>query len=199
MADRVLGCLIGITGTRATDELGVRANALVEDGYAIAAEKRGLWCALPAPHLLGIHDVYYHDEAEWSGAINKVYKTLLQEMRDAGVAGHILIAGSGREEEVAALARQNVIFFVPHPDRPGLETLLEHQHVIAVENDHLGPVFGLVEEYDIRKIIIIDADREGIATALSHLDPDQVVAGGYCTVNDNDYWKRVIESSEYEK
>ena len=82
MKDRVLECLIGVTEGKAMDELGIRGHALVEDGYAITAEKKASWCALPAPHLLGITDTYYHDESEWSGAINGVYKSLMREMRE---------------------------------------------------------------------------------------------------------------------
>ncbi len=199
MKDRVLECLLGIVGTKATGELGIRAHALVEDGYAITAEKRNSWCALPAPHLLGLTDTYYHDGSEWSGAINTVYKSLMREMRDAGIVGNVLIADTAREEEVSALARQNVVFFVPDPDRQSLLILMEHQHLLAVGNDRLSLVFDLVNEFELRKIIIIDADRKGIRLALTHLDPDQVLVGGYCTVDDSEYWKNIVTSAEYEK
>jgi hypothetical protein len=197
MKDRVLECILGIADAKTTGELGVRAHALVEDGYAITAEKRKSWCALPAPHLLGITDTYYFDESEWSAAINSTYKTLLREMRDAGITGHILIGDTAGEEEVAALARQNVVFYVPEPDRQSLEIQLEHQHLVAVGNDRLGSVFDLVNEYDLRQIIIVDADRKGIALALTHLDPDQVLVGGYCTVEDDEYWKNIVKTSDY--
>jgi hypothetical protein len=199
MKDRVTECLLGSAGTRVTGELGIRANALVEDGYAITAEKRGSWCALPAPHILGLTDTYYHDASEWSGAINATYKSLMREMRDAGIVGNVLIGDSALVEEVSALARQNVVFFVPDPERNSLEILMEHQHMLAVGNEHLALVFDLVNEYELRKIIIIDADRKGISLALTHLDPDQVLVGGYCRDGDGDYWKNVVKSAEYEK
>ena len=181
LQDRILESIIGISDKKAIDELGVKKESLAEDGYAIAAQKRNTWCALPAPHALGIADTYFNDEEEWTGAITGAYITMMRTMRDAGVAGHVLICDKADEPEVAALTRKEVFFFQPAPDRESLEILMEHQSAIATGKDHIATVFDLANEFDLRKILIVDADKDAIALALSHVDPDQVVIAGYCT------------------
>ena len=54
-----------------------------------------------------------------------------------------------------------------------------------------------MSEYDLRKIFIVDADAAAITLALSHLDPDQVSVGGYCTDENGDYWKNLVDTAIY--
>ena len=53
--------------------------------------------------------------------------------------------------------------------------------------DQLKILFDLTGEYDLGKIFIIDPDREPIEQALSHLDPDQIAAGGYSRESCDEY------------
>jgi hypothetical protein len=101
------------------------------------------------------------------------------------------------DTELASLVRQNIFFFAPTTDRENLAILMEYQKQVAVAKDQLQTVFDLMNEYSVRKIFIIDPDPAAIRLALSHLDPDQVVAGGYCTENSTDYWKNLVSSAEY--
>jgi hypothetical protein len=160
-------------------------------------QKKGAWCALPAPHLLGITDTYYHDEEEWNDAISGVYRDVMRSMRDTGINGHVLICDTLHDPEVESLVRPNVFFFQPEPDRESLACLMEHQHQIAVRKEHIDTVLDLSGEYDLRKIIVIDPDHESIEHVLSCLDPDQVSAGGYCKNNSTDYWKNLVEAAVY--
>jgi len=193
--NRIMQCLRGVDGRRATGELGLDPHAISEDAAGIVVQKKGAWSALPAPHVLGITDAYYDDEYEWNDAITGTYRTLMRSMRDIGISGHVLICDTLSEPEIASLVRQNVFFFQPKPDRESLALLLEHQRQIAVGRDKLDTVLDLSSEYDLRKIIIIDPDQESIARALSCLDPDQVSAGGYCTDLCENYWKNLVESA----
>jgi hypothetical protein len=195
--DRVIGCLIGVDNMRVVDEIGVRAEAVTSDARDMASQKKNIWCALPGPHALGITDVYYHDEDEWHDAITGAYRTLMRSMRDAGVGGHVLICETADEAEVSALARQKVFFFAQDMEKESLEALMEYQRQVVVDKDHLPVVFDLAHEYELSQLILLDPDKESIALALSEIDPDQLIAGGYCTVDGDEYWKQLVASAEY--
>jgi hypothetical protein len=197
--NRIMGSLLGIVDSKATGEIDVDPYALREDAAGIVVQKKSAWCALPAPHALGITDTYYDDEYEWNDAITGSYRTLMRSMRDVGISGHVLICDTVSEPELIALVRPNVFFFQPKPDRESLTCLLEHQREIAVAGDQLDIVLDLSSEFDLRKIIIIDPDQQSIARALSCLDPDQVSSGGYCTEMCKEYWKNLVESAVYSK
>jgi hypothetical protein len=152
---------------------------------------------MPAPHLLGITDTYYHDDEEWNDTIAGVYRDLMRSMRDTGIKGHVLICKVILEVEIESLVRPNIFVFQPQPDRESLACLMEHQHQIAVGRDYVDTVLDLSSEYDLRKIIIVDPDHESINRALECLDPDQVSAGGYCTDTSTDYWKNLVDAAVY--
>ena len=196
-ADRIQQCIVGIHDNKAVGELHVDTSAIIEDAAGIVVQKKGAWCAIPSPHVLGIRDTYYDDEQEWSDAICDAYRTILRAMRDTGITGHVLIVDRIDEAELASLARQNVFFFAPGPHCEHLATLMEYQKLVAVTKDQLQNIFDLIDEYPVRKIFIIDPDPASIRLALSHLDPDQVSAGGYCTKECGEYWKDLVSSAEY--
>ena len=194
---RIMQCLSGVESGKATGEISLDSHAISEDAAGIVVQKKGAWCALPAPHVLGIADTYYDDEYEWNDAITSSYRSLMRSMRDVGISGHVLICDTMSEPEIASLVRQNVFFFQPKADRESLVCLLEHQRQIAVGRDQLGTVLDLSSEYDPRKIIIIDPDQESIGLALSSFDPDQVSVGGYCTGLCEGYWKNLVDVAVY--
>lgn len=199
--DRVLGQLTGLNKKQdtATGEIDMEGTALAEDAAMLAAQKKKIWCALPAPHALGITDAYYEDEEEWEDALARAYQRIMRDMRDAGIGGHVLVCKQADEQEIAALARQNVFFFVPGATKTDLGTLMEYQRVVAVNPTHLDDTFDLANEYDLHQLIVMDPDEDAIRCALSHLDPDQVVAGGYCTDECATYWEKLVKSALYRK
>jgi hypothetical protein len=198
-AARIRQCMSGINDNKAVGELHVDTPAIIEDAAGIVMQKKGAWCAIPAPHVLGITDTYYDDEDEWSDAICDAYRTIMREMRDTGITGHVLIADRIDHAELASLARQNVFFFAPAPCREDLATLMEFQRQVAIGKDQLQIVFDLMNEYTLQKIFITSTDRESINLALDHIDPDQVVAGGYCTEDCGKYWKDLVTAAVYER
>jgi hypothetical protein len=195
--DLILESLIGLDNGKATGELDVCVDIIIEDAVQIAVQKKGVWFALPAPHALDITDTYYNDEDEWGDAVAGMYRTIMRAMRDAGIAGHVLICDKAEEAEISALVRQKVFFFEQHPDRESLEILMEHQRRIAAGKDQLAMVFEIAHEYELQQIMILDADNESIEFALTHLDPDRIMVGGYCTDACQTYWKCLVESSRY--
>jgi hypothetical protein len=196
-ADRIRQCITGINNQKAVGELHVDTPAIIEDAAGIVVQKKGAWCAIPAPHMLGIEDAHYDDKEEWGAAICDAYGTIMRAMRDTGVAGHVLIADRIGDAELASLAQQKAFFFAPSPGREDLASLMEYQKQVAVTKDQLQTLFDLMNEYSVRKIFIIDPDPASIRLVLSHLDPDQVVAGGYCMVACGEYWKDLVSSAEY--
>jgi len=198
-ADRIRQCVKGIVDNTATGELYLDTNDVIEDAAGIVVQKKGAWCAIPAPHVLRFTDTYYDDEEEWSDALTGTWRTLMRTMRDIGVTGHVLLCDTIDNAELAALSRPNVFFFQPEPDRESLAKLMECQRHIAVRKESLEMLFGLTEEYTLRKVFIVDPDPKSVSLALSHLDPDQVACGGYCTENNENYWNNLVKAAVYER
>ena len=198
---RILESLTGLSDDRnsAVGEIDVDPGALTGDALMLAAQRKEVWCALPAPRTLGITDTYYGDDDEWCNALTGAYRTLMRAMRDAGIGGHVLICDTVEETEISALAGKKVFFFAPAPERENLLTLMEYQRQVAVGNTMLETVFDLAGEYELHRLIVTDPDDDGIRLALSHLDPDQVIAGGYCTDACDTYWKELVKSAVYVK
>lgn len=194
--ERILSALAGIVDLTAIGELHAETHEIIEDAAGIVVQKKGAWCAVPAPHALGIRDDYYDDEMEWNAAICGAFRTILRAMRDIGVDGHVVICDRVGDAELIALAHQKVFFFEPAPDRESLALLLERQHQVAVQKNYLRMLMSLTDEYTVQKLFIIDPDPQAIALARTHLDPDQIVAGGYCTEEDNTYWKDIAAAAE---
>jgi hypothetical protein len=195
--DRLMACLVGIENNKAVCEIGVSSGPVMMDAADVAGAAKGAWCAMPAPHVLAITDAYYGDEDEWSDAVTGAYRALMRSMRDAGIGGHVLICTRADEAEVASVARRKVFFFLPDALREDLAVLLGAQHEIAAPPAQLGILFGLLEEYDLRRLVLVNPDREAIALSLTYLDPDQITIGGYCTGTCDEYWKNLVKSAYY--
>jgi hypothetical protein len=195
--NRILASLLGVKEGNATEEIGLDLRAVSEDAAQIIIHKKGAWFAMPAPHLLGITDLFYHDEAEWHDAIDGAYRTIMRSMRDSGISGHVLICDALSEPEITALSHPKAFFFQPEPDRAGFSCLLEHQQELAVSRKTLGTVLDLTNEFDIRKVFIMDPDENSISRALSCFDPDHISIGGYCLERCETYWKNLVETAVY--
>lgn len=199
-ADRLLASIDGVVDRKAVRELHADTLAIIEDAAGIVVQRRGAWCALPAPHVLAIADAYYSDTDEWLDAICGIYRTILRAMRDTGVPGHVVICDRADESECTPLARQNVFFFHPAPERADLEILLEHQHKVAVGRAELPVLVDLMNEYTVRHIVLVDPDPPAIELARSHVDPDQITVGGYYTSGDAaEYWRELVAHAECER
>jgi hypothetical protein len=194
--ERILACLSGVDAGKATDEISLNPLDITQDDAEIASQKKGIWCALPAPHILGITDAFYDDEEEWADALAGVYHSLMRSMRDTGISGHVLICNTLEEAEVTSLVRQNVFFYITEPVSGDLEFLLEHQPQIAVGRDQLDTLLDLTGEYDLQKVILVEPDDLSISRALSFLDPDKIIAGGYCTASCQSYWNKIVSHAE---
>jgi hypothetical protein len=74
---------------------------------------------------------------------------------------------------------------------------MERQSRVAIHKEHLPLLFSLTDEYDLSRLYLLDPDPASIASALAHLEADQLVASGYCTGNDDSYWEELAALAEY--
>lgn len=195
--DRLLSAFAGVADGVIVGETEVAAPDLTADASACAGMKKGVSFALPAPHVLGLSDSYYGDPDEAATAVSALYRSAMRSMRDAGVTGHVLLCDRADDAELSALARQKVFFFCPGQKEEDLALLMEYQQRIAVERADLPTLFSLSGEYDLKQLILVDADAEAIASALSRFDPDQVLVGGYCTAEPDRYWNDLAAHAFY--
>jgi hypothetical protein len=195
--DRILSAIVGLEDRKAKGELHVDTPGIIEDAAGIVVQKKGAWCAIPAPHVLGIRDCYYGDKAEWNDALCESYSKIMRAMRDTGVPGHVLICGKVADDELLSLAEQQIFFFHPEPGREDLTLLLERQRRVAVRKANLPVIFDLMNEYTVQKIFLLDPDPGAIALARTHFDLDQIMAGGYCSDGGECYWKDLVTSAEF--
>jgi hypothetical protein len=162
---------------------------LVADAIRCRSIRKGTYVTLPAPDLLGLADRFYGDPDDGVDALAMVYRSLMRSMRDAGIGGHVLVADHLRPDVAERLAGPKTFLFVEHPDRQTIELLLESQQQVAVDPDQVEKVLGMVDEYEVQRLTVIDPDAGSLAAAAEVLDPDRIIAGGYCRTGGKDYWQ----------
>jgi hypothetical protein len=190
---RILETFRGIEGETLTMEPSVDTRLVEEDTRWGVSGRKGLWFAIPLPHLLGIRDGFFHDREEFCEGICSGYRQILRAMRDSGAGGHVLLGERVFGEEMEHLAGPRNFFFYPDLAKGDLPSLLESQSAAAVPRDLLPEVLDLLDEYDLRSLSILDGKKEDLITALEQLDPGQVSLGGYCREGCGDYWKGLLE------
>ena len=175
------------------DEPGIDPSAVVADAHYIQARRKDAWFSLPAPHMLGFHDAYIGDAEEFAETIATGYARLAREMRDVGVRGHVLIADLADEIELEILAGRKIVFFPRNPETFDLELLLEYQDDLILPAGELDRAPDLMEQFRVRRLILLAPDAADLAAAAAFVDPDMLEAGGYCEEACPDYWKRLVD------
>jgi hypothetical protein len=192
---RILETFRGIEQDTLAAEPSVDTRPVEEDARWGGSMRKGLWFAVPSPHLLGIRDGFYHDREEFCEGICTCYRQILRAMRDSGAGGHVLVGERVHEEEMEHLVSPKTFFFYPDLAAEDLPQLLEGQSAAAVPRGLLPEVFRLLGEYDLRSLSILDGRGEDLLLALEWLDPDQISLGGYCREQEDcgKYWKDLLE------
>ena len=193
--DRLISSLFGIEGRAITGELGCDILPIVKDAEDLASIQKDLWFAFPAPRELGLSNRFYHDSEEGISALLSVYREMMRSMRDKGISGHILHCEKPVKEELETLAGSKVFFFSHIETKKTLEILLEYQGTVAVRSSALGLIEDLMDEYDLQKIILIDAREEDLLRALEIKDAEHLICGGYCPDSCDHYWKSMVENA----
>jgi hypothetical protein len=187
--ERLHESIEGIEESFLTKEPGSIPSLVIQDALRIAHLRKRVWCTIPAPSMLGVEDHYFHDREEYYGSLCDVYQTLMREMRDAGIQGHILLGDRFHEIEREELSGARRLLFCPEWDTRVLTGILEVQDIIAVPAENLPHAIALAGEYDVKTLVLMDASPEDFALALEHFDRDQLMAGGYCRDRCAAYWK----------
>ncbi len=190
---RILETFVGLEEGTLTREPAVETALVEEDARWGAARKTGLWFSVPAPHLLGIRDEYYHDREEFCEGICTCYRQVMRAMRDSGAGGHILLGDRVHEGELEHLAGPRTFFFYPGLAEEDLPAILEFQTAVAVPRTMLSIALDLLDEYDLRSLFILDGKQEDFLAAVEYLDPEQISFGGYCREDCAEYWKGLVE------
>jgi hypothetical protein len=190
---RVLESIGGLEGDALAREPSAETGLVEEDARWGASRRKGLLFSLPAPSLLGIRDGHYHDREEFCEGLAGCYRQILRAMRDAGAGGHVLLGERVHGDEMERLAGPRTHFFFPEITAGDLPLLLEFQDAVAVPGNLLGEALGLLDEFDLRHLTVVDGKGADLLAALEHLDPDQVSLGGYCREGCEQYWKGLVE------
>jgi hypothetical protein len=190
---RVMESIDGLEGGALVREPSAETALVEEDARWGASARKGLLFSLPAPHLLAVRDGYYLDREEFCEGLSATYRQILRAMRDAGAGGHVLLGDTVHEDEMEHLAGPRTSFFFPGLTGEDLPRFLEFQDAVAVPRDLLGDALGLLDEYELRHLTVLDGRGEDLTAALELLDPDQVSLGGYCPEDCMKYWKGLVE------
>ena len=190
---RILETFVGLEGETLDREPAVDTVLVEEDARWGAARRKGLWFSIPAPHLLGIRDEFYHDREEFCEGICTCYRQVIRAMRDAGAGGHVILGDRVLEEELEHLAGPRAFFFYPDLTGEDLPALLEFQSAVAVPRTLLSTALDHMDEYDLRSLFIVDGKQADILAAAEHMDLEQISLGGYCRENCGEYWRGLVE------
>ena len=190
---RILETFVGLEEGALTREPAVDTALVEDDARWGAARSKGLWFSIPAPHLLGIRDRYYHDREEFCEGICTAYRQVMRAMRDSGAGGHVLLGDMVNEDELEHLAGPRTFLFYPEIGKEDLPALLEVQNFIAVPANLIPTALDLLDEYELRSLFILDGKQEDFLSAAESLDPEQISFGGYCKKDCVDYWKGLVE------
>jgi hypothetical protein len=190
---RILETFIGLENGTLTREPAVDTALVEEDARWGAARTKGLWFSVPAPHLVGIRDEFYHDREEFCEGISTCYRQMMRAMRDSGAGGHVLLGEEVHEDELEHLSGPRTFILYPELGEEDLPAILEVQNSMAVPGSLLSTVLDLLDEYDIRSLFILDGKQEDVLAAAEYLDPEQISLGGYCREDCAEYWQGLLE------
>ncbi|HZD43624.1 MAG TPA: hypothetical protein VE134_06145 [Methanomicrobiales archaeon] len=193
--ERLLETIGGIEGDALTHEPDVNPAHVVMDAVSLLSYNRNTWCALPAPSMLDISNRYYRDSAEFFEGLVSAYSDLMRTMRNAGIKGHVLISRQPEEIELEELAGRRALFFLLDPDQQSIATLLEHQREIAIPPSLFDSVLGLMGEFAVQKVALLDPARGDLEQAALHMDIENLQAGGYCREECAAYWETLSEQA----
>ena len=149
---------------------------LMHDADLICSlSKQARYC-FPAPNSLSL--IYKDEEDETYYSLCKQYRTVMREMRDRGIYGHVLIATQVNVtlcEEL--IGRRSSVLTTRNAKREEIECVLEYQQDISLYDSSI--LESLLDQYSISTVILIDPTENDLTIATEHLDEEKIIIGGY--------------------
>jgi hypothetical protein len=124
-----------------------------------------------------------------------LYADILRCMRDCGVVGHILHAQRICPIDSERLASRKTWFAIPDGEYPAQESILEFQKTLILRNEKISMLSTLLEQYEIRSLVILEPNLESLYQALEYFDPEQISIGGFAKGDERAYWKKLEGNS----
>lgn len=190
-------CIEGIEGQSLVAEPGIEPSWVIDDARRIHAIRKQVWIAVPAPSLLTVQDRYFCDNEEFLGALCEIYSRLMREMRDGGIAGHVLFGRKFSEIELTELAGPKTFLFAPDGNKECVRTVLEVQDRIAMPGTQINKFKDIFEDYDIRQLFILDPEPKAFENAMNFFDLEDIAAGGYCRRECEAYWDLLVKNAYF--
>lgn len=180
--------------TCSKDECYSDPAAFVSDAEIMVQILKRVKSALPAPDM--IQSAPDSSDEDQYADFCDLYLSILRSMRDVNISGHILHTRDPSPIFLELLGSAKTLFVNPEGNQKSQELLLEYQETLVLHTDRIRMLSDLIDQYDVRRIIIQDPDTEGIKEALRHMDPEKVSVCGYGSGSEGEYWKKVFDSAE---
>ncbi len=198
---RIVSSLEDVRGGFLRGEPALDFGMLLQDAKSAVKVNKQVRVCLPSPLSLGIEDGYYGDSDDFTGALSLLYRKIMRELRDVGIRECVIIGERFSSIELEELVSGKTFFFSPTSTSTALCAILEVQDAVAVPALRLVHLLELLNEYDVSTAALIDAGPRDFEIALHAFDPEHLLAGGYATGTNQDYWtdlkKRAYVAIEY--
>jgi hypothetical protein len=190
-------CIEGIERQFLIAEPDIEPSWVIDDARRINTIRKHVWIAVPAPSMLNLKDRYFCDNEEYLGALCEIYSRLMREMRDLGIAGHVLFGRKFSEVELTELAGPKTFIFAPDGNKECVRTVLEVQDRIAMPGTQINKFKDIFEDYDIRQLFILDPKPNDFQNAMNFFDPEDIAAAGYCRNECETYWDLLVKNAYF--
>ncbi|MCK9312681.1 MAG: hypothetical protein M0P20_01305 [Methanocorpusculum sp.] len=192
-SDRIVDAFNNVEDGIFIRDFDPKTHLLLEDAALANSIKKHCWWSIPSPSALKIEDAYIGDDEECRVSLSETLKSLCREMRDAGIAGHILTTEEPDDIELEYFSGKRYLWVVPDSY---LETILEVQRDIVITKEGVSRLSDLMDTYEIRNICVRDADPESLSAVLNYFDPENINICGTAPEKDRvSYWANLSRVS----
>lgn len=171
----------------------VDPSILLQDMPFISRRGVRLLSVHESPSLIGTGPS--PDDEEGFEEFCKAYSGLLRVLRDGGIVGHVLHTRAPSSIELELFSGPKTTLYVHDAELVDLEELLEVTGTLVIPADSTSMAASLTEQFQIRRLILVEPDADSLSDALSILDQDHIRVGGYATGPEEEYWKKIAESA----
>ncbi|WOF15796.1 hypothetical protein F1737_03350 [Methanoplanus sp. FWC-SCC4] len=192
---RVLESIAGIKSGFLNSEPYPECELMKEDAKRVSRISKGISVAMPPPSGLMIEDSYFNNRGDFIGALSEVYSKMMREQRDAGIKKHVLISDRFDSTELDDLPHNKIFYFSPEGSSSVMKSILSVQDNIAVYSKKIPVLFEILNEYDVKNVIVVDGNISDFDLCMNHFDPDNIFMGGYCCKCPGSYWKDLKENA----